>query len=79
MSCWRKGQTSSKFNYTFRATFKREGYAAEEFLFDHGSLTIYMGENRTHHRIRGSSRLGTSINYVCLKLELKLSEDFIKN
>ena len=64
------------FNYTFRATFKREGHAAEEFLFDHGSLTIYKGENRTHHRIRGSSRLGTSINYVCL--ELKLSEDFIK-
>ena len=44
------------FNYIFRDTFKREKHAAEEFLFDHGSLTIYRGENRTHHMIRGSSR-----------------------
>ena len=59
------------YNYTFKATFKRDGQAAEEILFDYGSLTIYRGEDRTHHKARGSTRLGTSIIYVVLKLELE--------
>ena len=60
------------FDYMFKATLKREGvHDAEEILFDEGCLTINRLENRRHHRVRGNKRLGTSINWVLLKLELE--------
>ena len=71
MTCELLEESPTLFNYTFKAVFNREGHATEEMISDQGSLTIDRGQNSTHRRLRGSSRLGTCINWVCLNLELE--------